>query len=162
MAAFMLTLTGLIGLDVSPASAANGTLPCLSTCDGKDPATYKRVPYPHDPSVYYYCADDAVTVKQATADNWKIQLRYSAACETTWLRIVDTTTGCICPFQIKHVSTYTTGSVRKTIWGYDPSNNGSDWTSMLDDHGLLNYGCIYVYDGETATSPYASACTGKY
>jgi hypothetical protein len=162
-AAILITVTGMLALNVAPAFAGNGYAPCGSRCDGKDPQTYKFWIDSKDPDVYLTCAMDVVPKTSATADNWKIQLRYSPRCETTWIKLFDRGTGCACPFKIKHVSTYTTGGTRKTVWGLGDTDG--PWTPMLNDHALLNYGCIYVYRSEddlAANHPYASDCTDSY
>jgi hypothetical protein len=156
-------LFGLLATAGVATSASAAGLPCGNTCDGKNPQTYRIQLSTKDPDLYVICAWDATTKRSATLGTYKLELRYSPRCETTWLRLTDLGTGTLYPYKVKQVSKYTSGSVRKTIWGgFFPDGN---WTSMLNDHNLLNYGCIYTYFNEydiERDKVYQSKCTGSY
>lgn len=121
-----------------PALAATG---CGSACDGQDPSSYKIGP----PYSYYYCADDAKTVKTASGAGESVELRYSPQCRTVWAR-----NGSF-EFWVERQSPHATEV------SY-PSNTGGDsWTAMLNDAGMLSRACVGV--------PYSdggSVCTGWY
>lgn len=152
----LLILTGL----GQPANAGSGYAPCGPTCDGKDPANY--VLYYLAP--YYYCSQDATTVRSVQYGTWRAELRYSNRCETTWARLIDLGTGSLLPRDILHVSKKGDGSTRRSDRNsYVPG--GGNWTTMLDDHNLSNSVCLYVYSDEWAYAdgrPEFAQCSTPY
>lgn len=117
---------------------------CGSSCDKKDPATYKNY-YSGCSTCYYYCSDDAYTVYDAPdvpSGPW-VELRYSPRCQTAWSRAGSAWTPEI-------ISYYMSGS-RRTSAGRVGSTT---WSKMVNDHDLLAEAC--AYDGPT------TVCTRKY
>ncbi|TDC66565.1 DUF2690 domain-containing protein [Micromonospora sp. KC207] len=98
---------------------------CGSTCDGKNPATFK-IYYSGCSTCYHYCADDA-TSPETNTDGINLELRYSPRCRTAWARVSS-------DFYYPTVrSYYTSGAVRTSYSGFA----GSYYTLMVNDAGLL-------------------------
>ncbi|WP_435206718.1 DUF2690 domain-containing protein [Micromonospora sp. bgisy143] len=98
---------------------------CGSTCDGKNPATYK-IYYSGCTSCYHYCADDATTVASNTS-GITLELRYSPRCRTAWARVGS-------DFYYPTIrSYYSDGRVRTSYSGFVDAY----YTQMVNDAGLL-------------------------
>lgn len=84
------------------------------------------------------CANDAWTVGSVQYAAWRVELRYSNNCETTWTRKIYLG-GSALPSNVYHESRYLNGTLRASVKnGFVPP--GANWTTMLDDHGLSNRG----------------------
>lgn len=118
---------------------------CGSSCDNKDPATYKNY-YSSCSTCYYYCSDDAYTVYDAPdvpSGPW-VELRYSPRCQTAWARAGGAWTPQVNSYYMSGSKRTSAGSVSASV----------DWTKMLNDHNLLAEAC--AYNGPTTT------CTKRY
>lgn len=99
---------------------------CGSTCDGKNPATYK-IYHSGCSTCYHYCADDAETVRSNFTGGVSLELRYSLLCRTAWTRVASDN-------GIPTIrSYYTDGRVRTSYSGFV----GAYYTQMVNDAGLL-------------------------
>jgi hypothetical protein len=144
-----------------PAAAGGGYPPCGSLCDGKDPQTFRIYFDPNNhPDHFYTCAGIASTKGRAATDNVSVELRYSTRCETTWARA--TRTGGVF-WDIIHYSKFPSGTMRRTV--RNDFVDGASWTTMLNDHGLLNRVCIEDFENEddyAAGRIHQRACTVWY
>ncbi|MFF5172500.1 DUF2690 domain-containing protein [Micromonospora sp. NPDC000089] len=110
--------------------AASG---CGSSCDFKDPNTFKIY---YDGTHYTTCVDGrpgyseaAKTVDSVWFPGGTIFLRYSPFCRTIWTK----RSGSV---GVTTTSFYTSGSKRTSAGQI----SGTDWTEMLNDSGLLGQG----------------------
>jgi hypothetical protein len=150
--------TALIG--GAPAAAGGGYPACGRLCDGKDPQTFEIYFDPNHPDHFYTCAGIASTKGRASTSNVSVELRYSTRCETTWARA--TRTGGVY-WDVIHYSKFKSGTARKTE--RNEFYGGASWTTMLDDHNLLNRVCIedfYNEDDYVAGRIHERACTVWY
>ncbi|BCJ58019.1 DUF2690 domain-containing protein [Micromonospora endophytica] len=112
--------------------AASG---CGSSCDGRNPQTYKIY---YNGSAYYTCAEDAVVPKSGTytyktsSPIGSVELRYSPRCRTAWAR----TTASYVSFKVD--SRYLNGNHRRTESGYTESGG---YTLMVNDADLEARAC---------------------
>ncbi|WP_320068305.1 DUF2690 domain-containing protein [Micromonospora sp. RTGN7] len=112
---------------------------CGSTCDGKDPSSFKI--YDSGCSTcYHYCVDDAIIPQLSdgyvytTSDSTgSVSLRYSPRCRTAWAK---TTSSAV---QFKVVSRNSSGSHRLTML----SNSPDTYTAMVNDAGYEAQACYY-------------------
>jgi hypothetical protein len=124
-------LTGVVVIE-SPASAAAY---CGSACNGQNPATY----------VYAgrHCADDASTIDTIWHGPEYLELRYSAYCQTIWIRSnayqsPDNVIGGV-------LQVYPYGDFGNLLHkAYLPQGNGTRWSVMFDDHGVCGLGQLYA------------------
>ncbi|MGR6322826.1 DUF2690 domain-containing protein [Micromonospora soli] len=138
--------TTIRAADLDPAKAtmiAASTLAtsgCGSSCDGRNPATYKIY---YNGSDYYTCAEDAITAAQNTS-GINLELRYSPRCRTAWARVSS-------DFYYPTVrSYYSDGRVRTSYSGFA----GSYYTMMVNDAGLLARAEATAGSGTWYTSKY--------
>jgi len=110
------------------AALGAGYPPCGPSCDSQDPATF----YVHEPDGWWWkCMEDAQTI--FAGETQSVELRYSPRCETTWARVMNYV---VSPYIVSY---YPNGKLRTWAGGF--VNDSGDWSSMLDDHGYVNYAC---------------------
>ncbi|MEU4569771.1 DUF2690 domain-containing protein [Micromonospora sp. NPDC023956] len=118
---------------------------CGSSCDYKNPATYKI--YTSGCSTcYYYCNDDARDQLKVIDPVNSIILRYSPRCRTAWAKTTYSNIS-----YIKAESRYLSGTHRATV-----TEDVGNYTVMLNDADLQARACVQP------TGPYGLACTGWY
>jgi len=129
----------LVLADAVPASAATGG--CGWSCDGKDPATWRVWT---SSTAYYYCGDDAGTVRYATTgreNDYIVELRYSPRCRTIWAKSSSEV-----HFWVERQNPYQYADA------YPYTGGGTVHTLMLNDAGYVSRACYDYPAGGTICS----------
>lgn len=149
LALALVVLASLFGMAAHSAPSASadalpGGVTCYGDyCSGQDPVTTG-------------CAADAVTVEAVQLDDGagRLELRWSATCQTEWARWQQYPTGwCLNCAPLSLVAVQDTGYTQELDWfdqGTSPSEGGTYWTPMIYSPIHTVYAGVYMpCGGET-------------
>lgn len=128
---------------------ANGYPKCGPQCDGKDPASYRVTNYVAGIGVISYSCDDAISIYTHLppgypGDPWA-ELRWSAKCETSWVR------GCCYTNYRIHGYFSRGGNLRTHATAYGRNLGYRIYSAMLDNsYPLVANAC---FDGQIGGTP---------
>ena len=107
------------------------------------------------------CNNTATTVKSASVANYQgvkvgtVELRYSTACRTVWVRTI----GPVATADGSGMVGYVVRNSDGKTYGADYRSGTTKWSKMLNDVGVTSYAKAFDDNGEGAG---ATARTGNY